>query len=71
MGDSLKLVDKITDSLKGSPILLVLVLVNLTVLALVGYLVDKSAEYRFKERAEILALLRDCSHLSAPGLPKQ
>jgi hypothetical protein len=60
-----KSLEKVVGALQGFPMLLVLVLLNLTGLALVGYLINSSAQLRFKERAELVEALRECAKLRA------
>ena len=47
-------VTRTINALSGTPMLLVLAILNVMMFAMVTYLVIKSAEYRFKERAEII-----------------
>jgi hypothetical protein len=50
----------IVRALHGTPMLLVLTLVNLITLGMVTYLTTVAAEYRSKERTEILQVLTEC-----------
>lgn len=65
MIDPDKSVEKVVGALQGFPMLLVLVLVNISGLALVGYLINASAQLRFKERAELVEALRQCAKVRA------
>ena len=53
-------VTRTINALSGTPMLLVLAILNVMMFAMVTYLVIKSAEYRFKERAEIIEMLTEC-----------
>lgn len=53
--------NKAITALSGTPMLLVLVLLNMSGLAMFGYLISTSAQLRFKERAEMVAALRECT----------
>jgi formate/nitrite transporter FocA (FNT family) len=61
MIDPMPTADKAISALKGTPMLLVLVLLNLGGLLMVSYLITASAQLRFKERAELMAVLRECT----------
>jgi hypothetical protein len=50
----------IVRALHGTPMLLVLVLLNLLTLGMVTYLTTVAANYRSKERTEIITLLANC-----------
>lgn len=47
-------------ALSGTPMLLVLAMLNLLTLAMVTYLTVQAAEFRSKERTEILDTLNTC-----------
>lgn len=55
--------DKTVAALSGTPMLLVLVLLNLSGLVVVALLIYFSAQLRFKERAELVTALRECTTL--------
>lgn len=61
--------EKAIAALKGTPMLLVLVLLNLGGLLMVSYLITASAQLRFKERAELMEALRECTKLSVGNRP--
>jgi hypothetical protein len=52
--------EKVVLALRGAPMLMTLLVVNLTVLGMVTFLTVKSAEMRSAERGEMLAALRTC-----------
>lgn len=60
MIDPSKAAEKAISALGRTPTLLVLVLLNLGGLAMVTYLINASAELRFRERSELVKLLREC-----------
>jgi hypothetical protein len=60
-----KSVEKVVGALQGFPMLLVLVLVNIAGFGVVAYLVNASAQLRFKERAELVEALKECSKARA------
>lgn len=51
---------KIVDTLRGVPMLLSLIIVNLATLGMVTYLLTTSWESRALERSELVAALRNC-----------
>lgn len=57
--------NKLTDALKGTPMLLVLLCLNAGVLAMVTWLTVKAADVRQAERAELVRLLDQC--MRRPG----
>jgi formate/nitrite transporter FocA (FNT family) len=57
--------EKAISALSGTPMLLALVLLNLLGLVMVSYLITASAQYRFKERSEMIELLRECTKQDA------
>lgn len=63
--------DKTVAALSGTPMLLVLVLLNLCGLVTVAFLIYFSAQLRFRERAELVAALRACvlAQVERPALP--
>lgn len=63
MIDPTKAAEKTIGVLSGTPMLLVLVLLNLGGLVMVSYLINASAQLRFKERAELVTALRECTQV--------
>ena len=55
----------VTKALQGTPMLLVLVLLNFAVLGMVSWLTIKAADVRQAERAELVKLLDQC--MRRPG----
>ena len=53
-------VNKTITALAGTPMLLVLAILNVMMFGMVTYLIIKSADYRFKERQEIIELFGAC-----------
>jgi hypothetical protein len=51
---------KAISALSGTPVLLVLVLLNVGMFAMMTYLIIKSAEYRYAERQEMIKMLTNC-----------
>jgi formate/nitrite transporter FocA (FNT family) len=68
MLDPNKAADKVVSALQGTPMLLVLVLLNLAGLFMIAYLINASAQLRFKERAELVAALRECMQRTNPRI---
>jgi preprotein translocase subunit YajC len=60
MFDPIPVADKIALALKGTPMLLVMLVMNMAVLAMVTYLTIQSAQLRFQERAELVKALQQC-----------
>jgi preprotein translocase subunit YajC len=60
MFDPVPVADKIALALKGTPMLLVMLVMNMAVLAMVTYLTVQSAQLRFQERAELVKALQEC-----------
>ena len=60
MGSATNLGSKIIGTLSGTPMLLVLTLLNVMMFGMITYLIVQSAQYRFKERADIIQLLTEC-----------
>jgi preprotein translocase subunit YajC len=60
MFDPVPVADKIALALKGTPMLLVMLVMNIAVLAMVTYLTVQSAQLRFQERAELVKALQEC-----------
>lgn len=60
MIDPTKTVENVTTAFKGEPRILALVLLNLGMGVLIAFLLVRSADARFKERAEIVSLLSRC-----------
>ena len=60
MFDPMPVADRIAIALKGTPMLLTMLLINLAVLAMVTYLTVQSATLRFQERAELVKALQEC-----------
>jgi hypothetical protein len=58
--DPTPVADKIALALKGTPMLLVMLVMNIAVLAMVTYLTIQSAQLRFAERAELVKALQEC-----------
>ena len=56
---------KLTDALKGTPMLLVVLALNFAVLGMVTWLTIKAADVRQAERAELVRLLDQC--MRRPG----
>jgi hypothetical protein len=52
--------DKVVLALKGAPMLLTMLIVNLAVLSMVTYLTVQAAELRSNERGELVQALKDC-----------
>jgi hypothetical protein len=52
--------DKIVLALRGAPMLLTLLLINLAVLGMVTYLTVEASKVRASERAELIGALRSC-----------
>jgi di/tricarboxylate transporter len=52
--------DKVVLALKGAPMLLAMLIVNLAVLAMVTYLTVQAAQLRASERSELVQALRTC-----------
>jgi hypothetical protein len=52
--------EKVVLALRGAPMLLTLLVINLAVLAMVTYLTVQAAEIRRSERAELIGALREC-----------
>jgi hypothetical protein len=69
MLDPFPTADKAIKALAGTPMLLVLVLLNLSGLLMVSYLITASAQLRFQERSELMAALRECTQTVARGTP--
>lgn len=55
-----KPVEETVKALAGTPMLLVLVVMNVMVLGMVTYLTMKSSELRAKERTELVQMLDAC-----------
>ncbi len=53
-------VNNVVAALRDSPLLLVLVLLNAAMFTMLTYLILKSAEYRFKERDQMMQTLNTC-----------
>jgi formate/nitrite transporter FocA (FNT family) len=68
MLDPNKAADKVVSALQGTPMLLVLVLLNLAGLFMIAYLINASANLRFKERAELVSALRECMQTTRPRI---
>jgi formate/nitrite transporter FocA (FNT family) len=66
--DPTKVANKIVSSLHETPMLLVLVLLNLAGLFMIAYLINASANLRFKERAELVSALRECMQTTRPRI---
>jgi preprotein translocase subunit YajC len=60
MFDPIPVADRIAIALKGTPMLLVMLIMNIAVLAMVTYLTIQSAQLRFQERAELVKALQEC-----------
>jgi hypothetical protein len=60
MIDPMPVADKIAIALKGTPMLLTMLLINLAVLGMVTYLTVQAAALRFQERAELVKALQQC-----------
>lgn len=60
--------DKVVSALHRTPMLLVLVLLNLAGLFMIAYLINASAQLRFKERAELVSALRECMQATRPRI---
>lgn len=60
MMDPTKTVESVTTAFRGEPKLFALVLLNLGMGCLIAFLLVRSADARFKERAEIVSLLSRC-----------
>lgn len=58
--DGTEQVGKVIDTLRGAPMLLSLVILNLSVLAMLTYLLIKVNETRFAERGQIIEILSQC-----------
>lgn len=58
--DPEKSVEHVTSALKDTPALLALVILNVAMGTLIAFLIVRSADARFKERAEIINLLSRC-----------
>jgi hypothetical protein len=58
--------ERVILALKGAPMLMTLLIVNLAGLAVVTYLIVASAQFRFAERAAIVDALRECVRNSHP-----
>jgi hypothetical protein len=71
MIDPNKAADKVVSALHGTPMLLVLVLLNLAGLFMIAYLINASANLRFKERGELVASLRECMQRTSPKINDQ
>jgi preprotein translocase subunit YajC len=52
--------EKVVLALRGAPMLMTLLLINLTVLGMVTFLTVRSAEMRSGERSELVQALRGC-----------
>jgi hypothetical protein len=52
--------EKVVLALKGTPMLMTLLTINLAVLGMVTYLTVQAAEMRLAERGEMLQALRAC-----------
>lgn len=52
--------NKAVTALQGTPMLLVLTLINVGVLAMLTYLLVVSSNLRSRERTELIALLKEC-----------
>jgi hypothetical protein len=52
--------EKVVLALRGAPMLLTLLVINLTVLGMVTYLTVQAAEIRRSERSELVIALREC-----------
>jgi hypothetical protein len=68
MIDPNRAADKVVSALHGAPMLLVLVLLNLGGLIMVAYLINASAQLRFKERGELVSALRECMQANKAGI---
>jgi hypothetical protein len=53
-------VSKAIGALSGTPMLLVLTLLNVMMFGMMTYLIVQSAQYRFKERADLIQMLTRC-----------
>jgi hypothetical protein len=60
-------VNKAINALHGTPMLLVLAVLNFMMFGMITYLIIKSAEYRFHERTELVKLLGACYELQKRG----
>lgn len=58
--DGTEQASKVIDTLRGVPMLLSLIILNLATLGMVTYLLVTSWESRAKERSELVAALRTC-----------
>jgi hypothetical protein len=63
--------EKIILALKGTPVLLALVIINLAVLFMVGYLVAAASSIRAAERADLVNALRACISRCEPAERRQ
>jgi hypothetical protein len=63
MIDPTKAAERTITALSGTPMLLVLVLLNLGGLVMITYLIHTSAQLRFRERAELVTALRECTQV--------
>jgi preprotein translocase subunit YajC len=52
--------EKVVLALRGAPMLMTLLTINLTVLGMVTFLTVQAAQMRQQERGEMLAALRTC-----------
>jgi hypothetical protein len=52
--------DKVVLALKGTPMLLAMMVTNLAVFAMVTYLTMQAAELRQNERGELIKALKEC-----------
>jgi hypothetical protein len=63
--------DKVVLALKGAPMLLTMLIINMAVLAMVTYLTVEAAKLRFSERSELVKALKSCmervNHGSVPN----
>jgi hypothetical protein len=60
MFDPIPVADKIAIALKGTPMLLTMLIINLAVLAMVTYLTVQAAALRTQERSELVKALQEC-----------
>jgi preprotein translocase subunit YajC len=58
--DPIPVADKIAVALKGTPMLLTMLIINLAVLGMVTYLTVQAAALRMQERSELVKALQDC-----------
>jgi hypothetical protein len=58
--------EKIILALKGTPVLLALVIINLSVFFMVGYLAVAASNIRATERADLVNALRGCIQRCEP-----